>query len=78
MEQMANAAVTAWTACLRDLQQLTHDTFTAAGSTPEARKAFAQCVAKLKQQPALPNAAWKRLVQDEKVMCADRQTDRHA
>jgi hypothetical protein len=65
---MANAAVSLWMACIKDLQNLV----IAAGAAPaSAVKAMLKCLNKLEHQPPLPHAAWKKLVQDVQVNCAD-------
>jgi hypothetical protein len=70
---MANAAVSLWTACIRDLE----NPALAAGAVPasavpvSAVKAMLKCLNKLRKQPPLPHAAWKKLVQDVQVKHAD-------
>jgi hypothetical protein len=65
---MANAAASLWTTCIKDLQTPAF----AAGAVPaSAVKALAKSLSKLEQQPPLPHAAWKKLVQDVQVKCAD-------
>jgi hypothetical protein len=74
---MAKTVVAAWAACVKDLQH-----FVAAASastpatgsiaTPAASKefdSFLQCLEKIRKQPSLPHAAWKKLVADVQVMC---------
>jgi hypothetical protein len=69
---MANAAVSLWTACIKDLQTSTH----AAGAVPASTvKALVKSLNKLEQQPPLPHAAWKKLVQDVQVNCAGMVQD---
>lgn len=61
---MANAAVAAWTACIRDLQKLVD------GSLPVPNTAqVVERVNKLAGDPEtpLPNAAWKKLVHEIQV-----------
>jgi hypothetical protein len=60
---MANAAVVAWTACIKELQQLVDDPCRG----PESAKL---AVEKLENNPGspLPNVAWKRLVHDVQVL----------
>lgn len=60
---MANAAVASWTACIKELQKLVVDPSTSHDTADLA-------VGKLdkdKEIP-LPNAAWKKLVRDVKVL----------
>lgn len=62
---MANAAVAAWTACIRDLQKLV------GGSRPVPDTAqIAERVTELAGDPnaPLPNAAGKKLVHDAQVL----------
>jgi hypothetical protein len=64
---MANAVVASWTACIKGLQQLTNrasDTDASAAAVDAIR----QRMETLNQQPPLPNAIWKKLVQDVQVM----------
>jgi hypothetical protein len=62
---MANAVVASWTACIKELQQLT-------AGTAQAHPLNTACMLdKLHQQPLLPHAAWKKLVQDVQVKLAD-------
>jgi hypothetical protein len=71
---MAKAAVSAWTACIKDLQQLVDsapgvpgNTYTLPDQDCPLQNKIARCVKKLHQQPPLPHAAWKKLVQDVQV-----------
>jgi hypothetical protein len=63
---MANAVVASWTACINELQQLIDDTADAA-EADAIQLCLLQRINKLKKQPSLPHAAWKRLVQDMQV-----------
>jgi hypothetical protein len=73
---MAKAAAAAWAACLKDLQQ---QVAAASASKPAPGRIIShastefrssmQCIRKLKDQPPLPHAAWKKLAQDVQVMC---------
>jgi hypothetical protein len=73
---MAKAVVAAWAACVKDLQQ---QVAAACASSPppgsiitQASQEFSSSmrrVMKLKEQPPLPHAAWKKLVHDVQVMC---------
>lgn len=65
---MANAAVASWTACIKELRHLAD---TAGAVQDDAIHAFRQRVDKLEQQPPLPKATWKRLVQDAQVTHKD-------
>jgi hypothetical protein len=60
---MANAAAASWAACIKELQKLVDDPSTSPDTAQRA-------VDKLDQDIAapLPNAAWKKLVRDVKVM----------
>jgi hypothetical protein len=76
---MAKAVVSAWTACVKDLQQLVAaaSASTPALGTPDSPttrasselSSFMQRVKKLNKQPPLSHAAWKKLVQDVQVIC---------
>lgn len=66
---MANAAAASWTACIKALHQLTDRAGNADVSA--AVDAVRQHMDKLTLQPPLPNAVWKKLVQDVQVKCAD-------
>jgi hypothetical protein len=77
---MAKAVVAAWTACVKDLQQ---QVAAASATTPapggiimhastEFRSSM-RCLMKLKEEPQLPHAAWKKLVHDVQVMCWGKQ-----
>jgi hypothetical protein len=73
---MAKAVVAAWAACVEGLQQ---QVAAASASTPapgsimtQASKEFSslmQRIIRLQDQPPMPHAAWKKLVQDVQVMC---------
>jgi hypothetical protein len=74
---MAKSVVAAWSACVKDLQQLVA---TASASTPAAGAptntcasneiiSFKQSMNKLEEQPPLPHAAWKKLAQEVQVIC---------
>jgi hypothetical protein len=69
---MANAVVAFWTACIKELQRLADKTGDAdAASSSAAVNAVRQHLADhFIQQPILPNAVWKKLVQDVQVTCA--------
>jgi hypothetical protein len=69
---MANAVVSFWTACIKELQRLADKTGDAdAASSSAAVSAVRQHLAdQFIQQPPLPNAVWKKLVQDVQVTCA--------
>jgi hypothetical protein len=69
---MANAAVAAWTACIRDLQKLVD------GSTPAPNTA--QVVERVNKlagdlETPLPNAAWKKTVHEIQVCQPINQSD---
>lgn len=61
---MATTAVAAWTACIKEMQQLLN---TEGALQRDAYTALVISVAGLQKQPPLPHAAWKRLVQDVQV-----------
>ena len=62
---MANAVVASWTACIKELQRLTDRV----GDADAAAVAgLRQRLENIQQQPPLPNAVWKKLVQDVQVM----------
>jgi hypothetical protein len=62
-----SSTVSLWAACIKDLQD---QTFVEDDVPPSAVKALLQASSKLEQQPPLPSAAWKKLVQDVQVNCA--------
>jgi hypothetical protein len=66
---MAKAAVAAWAACIKDLQQQL-DT---AGAVRDDAVAFCQRLEKLNEQPPLPHAVWKKLVLDVQVNMLTRE-----
>jgi hypothetical protein len=77
---MAKALVAAWAACVKDLQVQLQQQVAAISASPTAPTGIITHVSsdfssllgrftKLKEQPPLPHAAWKKLVQDVQVMC---------
>jgi hypothetical protein len=65
---MASAVVASWSACIKDLQQL----IDRAAEPPAGEgAALTRRIQNLFLPPPLPNAAWKKLVQDVQVMLKD-------
>ena len=71
-DTMANAAVAAWTACIKKLQGYVDDPLTA-----PAMSCVAAFIDKLAGEPEapMPNAAWKKLVHDTQVLLGTSQPD---
>jgi hypothetical protein len=70
---MAKTCITCWTACLKELQRLAD----AAVIAQTEVRALGVALEELSQQPQpLPHAAWKKLVQDVQVTCADTGNNR--
>ena len=67
---MAKATVAAWAACIKELQQQLD---TAGAVRADAVPAFCQRLEKLNEQPTLPRAVWKKLVQDVQVKMLTRE-----
>jgi hypothetical protein len=68
---MANAAVAAWKACIKELQGYVDDPLTA-----PAMSCVAAFIDKLAGEPEapMPNAAWKKLVHDTHCRAPHSQT----
>jgi hypothetical protein len=66
---MATAVVAAWTACIKELQQLLDGTGAVTPAHATAMQDLLEHLHKLEAQPPLPNTAWKKLAQDVQVMC---------
>jgi hypothetical protein len=66
---MANSVVASWTVCIKELQRLM-DAADATDPPAAEVEAFTKRIDKLQKQPPMPHAAWKKLVQDAKVMHA--------
>jgi hypothetical protein len=72
---MSKVPITAWTVCIKQLQRLADAT-----DVSETKvQTFSDALEVLGQQPnPLPHAAWKKLVQDVQVTCADTLACLHA
>lgn len=70
---MAKAVVAAWSACIKELQQLVAEAssqgFTSSTHAANRFQSFIQRMSKLNPQQPLSHAAWKKLVQDVQVVC---------
>jgi hypothetical protein len=66
---MANTCITAWTACIKELQGLV----STASAAPTEVPGYDRVEELSKQLQPLPHASWKKLVQDVQVTCADTQ-----
>jgi hypothetical protein len=65
---MANAVVASWKACIKELQDAVNTDWQDLYEVEAGiLRAFVERVRQLEQQPPLPHAAWKRLVQDVQV-----------
>jgi hypothetical protein len=69
---MSKGLITCWTACITELQQMADAA--AAACVPDQAKlqALNDAMEDLSRMPQpLPHTAWKKLVQDVQVTCAD-------
>jgi hypothetical protein len=69
---MAKASVAAWSACIKELQQLVAEAssqgFTRSTHAADRFQSFVQRISKVNPQQPLSHAAWKKLVQDVQVV----------
>jgi hypothetical protein len=67
---MANAVVAAWTACIKELQQVVEATGAVTPAHTVAIHGLVQRLHKLEAQQPLPHTAWKKLAQEVQVKAA--------
>ena len=67
---MANAVVAAWTACIKELQQVVEATGAVTPAHTAAAHGLVQRLHKLEAQQPLPHTAWKKLAQEVQVKAA--------
>jgi hypothetical protein len=73
---MANPVVASWTACIKELQDAVNTDWqgVSVAETADALRAVVLRVKRLREQPPLPHAAWKRLVHDVQVSADSENT----